>query len=66
MVVFKRAARAGTEVPTFAPEKGYKKLPEWDSWVADKGRRTVLKREVVLRGGQVSYHKSSFKLLLLS
>ena len=54
MVRFKNAAREQREIPSFLPENGYEVLPEWNSWVAGKGKRFAKKRQVMRRGGQVS------------
>lgn len=53
MTQFKKAVQEERQTPTFSPEDGYKVLPEWDAWVAAKGRHLELKRRVVHIGGQV-------------
>ena len=53
MTLFKKAVREERQTPTFLPEDGYRALPEWDAWVAAKGRHLELKRRVVHIGGQV-------------
>lgn len=53
MVAYKKAVRQEKEPPTFLAEDGYTPLPEWDAWVANKGRHLALKRTVMHIGGQV-------------
>lgn len=53
MTLYKKAVREEREPPTFLPEDGYTSLPEWDAWVANKGRHLELKRRVIHIGGQV-------------
>ncbi|CAM9599517.1 unnamed protein product [Scytosiphon promiscuus] len=53
MVLFKKAVREERETPTFLPEAGYRSLPEWDMWVASKGRHLALKRRVMHTGSQI-------------
>ena len=53
MVQFKKAVRTERKIPKFLPENGYEVLPEWNSWVAGKGKRFARKGEVMRRGGQV-------------
>lgn len=53
MTLYKKAVREEREPPTFLPENGYASLPEWDAWVANKGRHLEMKRKVIHIGGQV-------------
>lgn len=53
MAAYKKAVRQEKEPPTFLPEDGYKQLPEWDTWVVNKGRHLAMKRTVMHIGGQV-------------
>lgn len=53
MSLYKKAVREEREPPVFLPENGYTVLPEWDAWVANKGRHLELKRKVIHIGGQV-------------
>eukprot|EP00752_Nemacystus_decipiens_P009941 g8865.t1 len=53
MTRYKKAVREEREPPTFLPEDGYTSLPEWDAWVANKGRHLELKRNVIHIGGQI-------------
>eukprot|EP00903_Cladosiphon_okamuranus_P014275 g13258.t1 len=57
MVLYKKAVREGREPPTFLPENGYASLPEWDAWVANKGRHLEMKRRVIHIGGQIFLRK---------
>lgn len=53
MTLYKKAVREERVPPTFLPENGYTSLPEWEAWVANKGRHLELKRKVFHIGGQV-------------
>lgn len=53
MAEFKKAVKNETAIPEFTVNNGHRFLPEWESWVRDQGSRSILKRGVLRRGGQV-------------